>query len=59
VRSATKRPSSPSLKSIYDGIDSSVLRGRSAYWVMADRFRMDWAWTGPTSSKLTDALLGD
>lgn len=47
------------LKSIYDGIDPSVAAWeKRGYWVKADRFRMDWAWTGPTSTKLSEALLG-
>ena len=29
------------------------------YWLKADRFRMDWAWTGISAVKLRTALLAD
>ena len=29
------------------------------YWVKADKFRMEWAWSGPYSEKMKQALLKD
>lgn len=47
-----------------DGVTQSVERSvqpweKRGYWVKADRFRMDWAWTEPTANKLRHALLAD
>ena len=48
------------LKSISDGIDVSVAAWeKRGYWVKADRFRMEWLWTGQLSDKLRTALLSD
>ena len=46
------------LKSISDGIDVSVAAWeKRGYWVKADRFRMDWMWTGQYSDKMKTAIL--
>lgn len=46
------------LGAINEGIDPSVAAWeKRGYWVKADRFRMEWAWTGPMSKRLTGALL--
>lgn len=48
------------LQTITEGIDISVAAWeKRGYWVKADRFRMDWAWTGPYATKLKDAVLSD
>lgn len=48
------------LKSISDGIDASVAAWeKRGYWVKADRFRMDWMWTGQLAEKMKTALLAD
>jgi hypothetical protein len=45
------------LKSIADGIDVSVAAWeKRGYWVKADRFRMDWLWTGQYADKIKVAL---
>src|SRR5512138_1980102 len=46
------------LKSISDGIDISVAAWeKRGYWVKADRFRMDWVWTGQYADKMKSAIL--
>ncbi len=48
------------LQTISDGIDISVTAWeKRGYWVKADRFRMDWMWTGRLAAKLKDALLAE
>ena len=48
------------LKSIADGIDISVAAWeKRGYWVKADRFRMDWMWTGQLAEKMKTALLAE
>src|SRR5512141_2884613 len=48
------------LQSISDGIDVSVAAWeKRGYWVKADRFRMDWMWTGLLAAKMKQALLAD
>jgi len=48
------------LKNIAEGIDVSVAAWeKRGYWVKADRFRMEWMWTGSIADKLKAALLGD
>lgn len=48
------------LKNISDGIDVSVAAWeKRGYWVKADRFRMDWMWTGQLAEKMKTALLAD
>jgi len=46
------------LKSISEGIDVSVAAWeKRGYWVKADRFRMDWVWTGQYADKMRTAIL--
>ncbi len=48
------------LDDIAAGIDASVTAWeKRGYWVKADRFRMDWAWTASLGSKMKEALLSD
>lgn len=48
------------LSSISEGIDVSVAAWeKRGYWVKADRFRMDWLWTGQYADKLKTAVLSD
>jgi hypothetical protein len=48
------------LKNISDGIDVSVAAWeKRGYWVKADRFRMDWMWTGQVAEKMKNALFAD
>ena len=48
------------LKTIADGIDISVLAWeKRGYWVKADRFRMDWMWTGQYADKIKVAIFTD
>jgi hypothetical protein len=48
------------LKSISEGIDVSVAAWeKRGYWVKADRFRMDWIWTGPYADKMKVAIFTD
>jgi hypothetical protein len=45
------------LKSIYETIDLTVAAWeKRGYWVKADRFRLDWAWSGTLSQDLKDAI---
>ena len=48
------------LQNISEGIDASVLAWeKRGYWVKADRFRMEWLWTGQYAEKMKNALLQD
>jgi hypothetical protein len=48
------------LQTVHAGIDSSVAAWeKRGYWVKADRFRMEWAWTGATSERMRAAVLTD
>lgn len=48
------------LKTISDGIDISVLAWeKRGYWVKADRFRMEWMWTGQYADKIKVAIFTD
>jgi hypothetical protein len=48
------------LESISEGIDISVAAWeKRGYWVKADRFRMDWLWTGQYADKMKTAVLTD
>ena len=48
------------LLSIAEGIDVSVAAWEKRnYWVKADRFRMEWAWTGQMGEKMKLAVLED
>jgi len=47
-----------SLQEINATIEASVgAWEKRGYWVKADKFRLDWEWTGTTSATLTAALL--
>jgi hypothetical protein len=46
------------LKSISDGIDISVTAWEKRdYWIKADKFRMEWIWSGPAAEKMRIAVL--
>ncbi len=48
------------LKAINDSIDPTVAAWeKRGYWLKADRFRMDWAWTGQMAVQLKETLLQD
>ena len=48
------------LQSISEGIDVSVVAWeKRGYWVKADRFRMEWLWTGQYAEKMKNAVLQD
>ena len=48
------------LKTISDGIDVSVTAWEKRdYWIKADKFRMEWMWTGATAEKMRIAVLSD
>ncbi|HSL45263.1 MAG TPA: hypothetical protein VK897_17650, partial [Anaerolineales bacterium] len=48
------------LKSISEGIDISVAAWeKRGYWVKADRFRMEWLWTGQYADKMKVAIFTD
>ena len=48
------------LKTISEGIDVSVAAWEKRdYWVKADRFRMDWMWTGQYADKIKVAIFTD
>jgi hypothetical protein len=48
------------LESISKTIDPSVQAWeKRGYWVKADRFRMDWLWTGQYGKELRRALLSE
>jgi hypothetical protein len=48
------------LEQVYSGIEVSVAAWeKRGYWVKADRFRLDWEWTGQHASRLRTAILHD
>ena len=48
------------LDSIHQTIDVSVSAWeKRGYWIKADRFRMDWAWTDKYSQEIKKAMLTD
>ena len=48
------------LKTISEGIDVSVTAWEKRdYWIKADKFRMEWIWTGATAEKMRNAVLSD
>ncbi len=48
------------LRNISEGIDVSVLAWeKRGYWVKADRFRMEWLWTGQFAEKMKTAILAE
>ena len=45
------------LRTIADGIDASVVAWEKRdYWVKADRFRMEWMWSGQYADKMKVAI---
>lgn len=49
-----------SLKHIFETIDVSVdAWEKKGYWVKADRFRMEWDWSGRYSNLMRSAILND
>jgi len=48
------------LKSISEGIDVSVAAWEKRdYWIKADKFRMEWMWTGQIADKMKVAIFTD
>ena len=48
------------LRIISDGIDVSVAAWEKRdYWIKADKFRMEWVWSGQVADKMKTALLID
>lgn len=48
------------LKTISEGIDVSVAAWEKRdYWVKADKFRMEWMWTGQYADKIKVAIFTD
>jgi hypothetical protein len=48
------------LQTISEGIDASVAAWEKRdYWVKADRFRMEWMWSGQYAGKMKNAVLTD
>ena len=48
------------LKTISEGIDASVAAWEKRdYWVKADKFRMEWMWSGQVADKMKTAVLTD
>jgi len=48
------------LKTISDGIDASVVAWEKRdYWIKADKFRMEWMWSGQYADKIKVALFTD
>jgi hypothetical protein len=48
------------LKTISEGIDASVAAWeKRGYWVKADRFRMEWMWTGQYAERMKTAVLAE
>lgn len=48
------------LKTISEGIDASVAAWEKRdYWVKADKFRMEWMWSGQYAEKMKTAILAD
>jgi hypothetical protein len=51
---------SAALAAIAEGIDTSVNAWeKRGYWLKADRFRLEWEWTGRLSTELEAALRRD
>lgn len=48
------------LKAIFDTIEVTVAPWEKRdYWVKADRFRMEWAWSGKYAEEMQEAVLQD
>lgn len=46
------------LEALAGGIEESVIAWeKRGYWLKADRFRMEWSWTGELAAQLKTALL--
>jgi hypothetical protein len=46
-----------SLRAISDTIDPTVEAWeKRGYWVKADRYRMEWSWTGQAAQRMKEAL---
>jgi hypothetical protein len=51
---------SMALESIHESIDLSVAAWeKRGYWLKADRFRLEWAWTERLGQTMREALLSD
>ena len=51
---------SMALRIISEGIDVSVAAWEKRdYWIKADKFRMEWNWTGQFADKMKTAVLSD
>ena len=45
------------LEEIAEGIDKSVSAWeKRGYWVKADKYRLEWQWTGTTAKKMRESL---
>ena len=48
------------LNEIADGIDKSVAAWeKRGYWVKADKYRLEWQWSGMTAKKLDESFKSD
>lgn len=48
------------LEAIYQTIDKTVEAWEKRdYWVKADRFRLEWSWTGQLAEKMREAILAE
>jgi hypothetical protein len=48
------------LEAIYESIDATVAPWEKRdYWVKADRFRMEWAWSGIYAKEMREALISE
>ena len=48
------------LKTISEGIDASVVAWEKRdYWIKADKFRMEWMWSGQYADKIKVAVFTD
>jgi hypothetical protein len=48
------------LQHIFQSIDTSVEAWeKRGYWLKADRFRLEWEWTGSVSTELRNSLIKD
>ena len=48
------------LREISNGIDQSVIAWeKRGYWIKADKYRMEWRWTGQYAQQLHDAFANE
>jgi hypothetical protein len=48
------------LESVFETIEPSVAAWEKRnYWLKADRFRMEWRWTGQLAAQMREALFAD